>query len=524
MTGALRPQKVLTVAQMNAVDRATIAAGIPGIILMENAAHRVVEFIAERFGPSASQHVVVVCGKGNNGGDGLAVARILHARYPSARVDVALVADPSDLTGDAAANLAMLRASGLRETTEFHPVMYRAPVVVDAVLGTGLNGPARGQALNAIRAINLLFHDAKVIAVDIPSGLAGDTPIPPGEYVRADATVTFTAPKICHALQPARGLMGELRVAGIGTDPAVFEEDGFVQLGLVGPTFIAPVFKPRASDSNKGRYGHVLIVAGSRGKSGAAAMAGMAALRAGAGLVTVACPESALGAVAAFSPELMTVPLAETASGAISRSALPRIRELASTLTLAAIGPGIGTDDETRAVVRDLFATLDKPLIVDADGLNCLASGDWTPHIGLRIFTPHPGEMSRLTGLTIPEVQADRIGISRDFAQKRGVVLVLKGEGTLIAFPGGRVWINPTGSPAMATGGTGDILTGMTAGLVAQFPKDPERAIAAAVYLHGLSGEFAARHLGEQPVIATDLLRYLPEGIRGITNVSHPVG
>jgi NAD(P)H-hydrate epimerase len=212
--------------------------------------------------------------------------------------------------------------------------------------------------------------------------------------------------------------------------------------------------------------------------------------------------------VAAFSPELMTEPRG-------------RIHELMEKLTLLAIGPGIGTDDETRDLVRTLFATLDKPMVVDADALNCLAGSDWKSPGAPRILTPHPGEMSRLTGLGIPEVQADRIGVARKLATERQVIMVLKGEGTVIAFPDGRVWINTTGSPAMATGGTGDILTGMTAGLAAQFPKDPDRAVAGAVYLHGLAGEFAARHLGEQPVIATDLLRYLPEGIRAITNVSH---
>jgi NAD(P)H-hydrate epimerase len=515
------PQKILTVAQMNAVDRATVELGIPGIILMENAAHRVVGFLAEHFNPVERQRIVVVCGKGNNGGDGLAIARILHARFQPDVLDVVLIADPSELIGDAAANLTMLRASGLREQRDFTRGMSGATLVIDAVLGTGLNGPARGAALDAIRAVNTRFPLAKVVAVDIPSGLAGDSATPAGEYVGADATVTFTAPKICHAIPPARALMGDLRIAAIGSPPSLYDDDASIQLALITPRSIVSVFAPRVSDSNKGRFGHVLVVAGSRGKSGAAAMAGIAALRAGAGLVTVACPESALSSVAAFSPELMTEPLAETASGVISRGALERIRELASKRTLMAIGPGIGTDDETGEVVRTLFDTLDKPMVVDADALNCLAGSDWKAPDVPRILTPHPGEMSRLTGRGIPEIQADRIGIARAFAAERRVTLVLKGEGTVIAFPDGRIWINPTGSPAMATGGTGDILTGITAGLGAQFPKDPDRATAAAVYLHGLAGEIAARHLCEQPVIATDLLRYLPEGIRAITNVSH---
>jgi NAD(P)H-hydrate epimerase len=505
---------ILTVAQMNAVDRATIEAGIPGIILMENAAHRVVEYIDEHFHSVSKQQIVVVCGKGNNGGDGLAIARILHTRFHPVALEVILIADPSELSGDAAANLKMLEAAGLKYRRDFD---VEATLVIDAILGTGLSGPAKGSALEAIRTVNSRFRHAKVIAVDIPSGLAGDSSSPVGEYVRADATVTFTAPKICHALPPSRHLMGDLRVGEIGSPRSLYSPG---KLELITPQGIASLFAPRATDSNKGRYGHVLVVAGSHGKSGAAAMAGIAALRSGAGLVTVACPESALNAVAASSPELMTGPLPETKSGVIGKEALSKIKDLAEKRTIIAIGPGIGTEDETKEVVRELFNTLDKPMVVDADALNCIAGTTWKNPPAVRILTPHPGEMSRLTGKTIPEIQSDRINIARSFAAERGVILVLKGEGTVIAFPDGRAWINTTGSPAMATGGTGDILTGMTAGLSAQFPKDLDRSTAAAVYLHGLAGELAAKHLGEQPVIATDLLRHLPEGIRVITNLA----
>jgi len=316
--------------------------------------------------------------------------------------------------------------------------------------------------------------------------------------------------------------MGELRVAPIGSVPALYEDDPAIQLSLITPESIAPLFAPRATDGNKGRYGHVLIVAGSRGKSGAAAMAGMAALRAGAGLVTVACPASALESIAAFAPEIMTEPLPETVDGVLSRAALVRIVELAEKRSLVAIGPGIGTHEETKEVVLHLFRDLDRPMVVDADALNCLAGQEWNGGRAVRVLTPHPGEMSRLTGLGIPEIQADRIGCARTFATGRAVTLTLKGEATLIAFPDGRVWINPTGSPAMATGGTGDILTGTIAGLLGQFPDDADRAVAAAVYLHGRAGELAARHLMEQPVIATDLLHYFSEGIRGIAHIPDP--
>jgi NAD(P)H-hydrate epimerase len=286
----------------------------------------------------------------------------------------------------------------------------------------------------------------------------------------------------------------------------MYEDDETVCLGWITPDFIAPLFAPRKPDANKGSYGHALIVAGSSGKPGAAAMAGMAALRAGAGLVTVAAPESVVGTIAAMCPEIMTEPLRH----------LP---ELAAKRTVTAIGPGIGTSDETRSLVQDAFANIDKPMIVDADGLNCLAGTPWKVGTALRVLTPHPGEMSRLTQRSIAEIQNDRIGAARDLAHERNVCVVLKGEATVIAWPDGDAWINPTGTPAMATGGTGDILTGMLAGLLAQFPGDSRRAVAGAVWLHGRAGELAARQLGEQPVVATDLLRHFSEGIRGITQV-----
>jgi NAD(P)H-hydrate epimerase len=514
----MKPRKVLTPAQMGAVDRATIEAGIPGIVLMESAASRCVEFLAERYAPLSKERIVIVCGKGNNGGDGLAIARQLHVRFAPRELHVVLLCDPSALQGDAAQNLAMLHAAGLREVPAFTPRMSCATIVIDAILGTGLNGPAAGSALEGIHAINTSFPHAKIFAVDLPSGLSGASAHPPGEFVRADATVTFTAPKLCHALPPASRLMGELVVAPIGSPASLYEDDNSIDLALITPESIAPLLAPRDPDGNKGRYGHALIVAGSRGKTGAAAMAGLSALRAGAGLATVACPHSALDVIAAHAVELMTEPLPEADAGAIALSAFDRVRELAAARTLIALGPGIGTLPETREFVLRCFNELDKPLVIDADGLNCLASHDWHAPKSLRILTPHPGEMSRLTGIPIPEIQKDRLTAARAFARARHVVCVLKGEGTLIAFPDGRVWINPTGSPAMATGGTGDILTGMLAGFLAQFPNQPDLAIAAAVYLHGFAGELAAQELSEQPVIATDLLTFLPDAIRAIQN------
>ncbi len=273
-------------------------------------------------------------------------------------------------------------------------------------------------------------------------------------------------------------------------------------LRLVEPEEFRPLFAPRRRDGHKGTFGHALIVGGEHGKTGAAAMAGMAALRAGAGLVTVACREANFTALA---PELMTEPLPGTVENK----------------DVVAIGPGLGVSDAAVSLVRSTFASLEKPLVVDADGLNALAGFEFPGGAHLRVLTPHPGEMSRLTGKATAEILADRTGVARSFARQRHVTLVLKGQRSLIAFPGGQVAINPTGTPAMATGGSGDILTGLIAGLLAQFPEDTEAAVIAAVYLHGLAGELGAREVGEKPLTATDLLRYLPAAIHAVTDVSH---
>jgi NAD(P)H-hydrate epimerase len=274
----------------------------------------------------------------------------------------------------------------------------------------------------------------------------------------------------------------------------------------------------RERAGHKGTYGHVLVVAGSRGKTGAAAMAGLAALRAGAGLVTVASAESAIAEIASHAPELMTEPLAETPDGSIAPDAeLERITE---GKTVVAMGPGLGRAPQIAAMVHALAGTFEGPMVLDADALVGQASG---LSGRTRILTPHPGEMARLTGNTTAEVQADRIGTARTYATQHGVTLVLKGQRTVIAFPDGRVWINPTGTPAMGKGGSGDILTGMIAGLVAQFPERADQAVAAAVYLHGLAGQLGAQALGEKCLIATDILQYLPDAMEECADVPHRV-
>ncbi len=505
--------KVLTAAQMREVDRRTIEMGIPGIVLMENAGHRVVEaMVGQALAcaglQSRSARIVILCGKGNNGGDGMVIARQLYTRFHPASLHVILFADPAELNGDAAANYRMLMACGCPVLSDIPSEARNATLVIDALLGTGISGPATGRMLEAIREINAGFPIAKVAAVDIPSGLPSDSAEPIGEFARADLTVTFTAPKLGQVLPPNCEHMGELIVAPIGSPPSLFEDDDSIFLSLVEPSMFRRLLAPRPRSGHKGTFGHVLVVGGSRGKTGAPAMSGMGALRAGAGLVTVASAASAVPVIASHAPELMTAPLEENDAGTIS--AAVDLRELAEGKTVIAMGPGLGRHPDVQELVTRTVRQFDGPMVLDADSLVGRIEGRGR----VRVLTPHPGEMARLTGTSIAEVQKDRVGTARAFAMERGVTLVLKGQRTLIAFPDGRVWINPTGTPALGTGGTGDILTGLISGFLAQFPKDPDRAVAAAVYLGGLAAEIGARALGEKSFIATDILSYLPDAIK----------
>jgi ADP-dependent NAD(P)H-hydrate dehydratase / NAD(P)H-hydrate epimerase len=489
--------KVLTPDEMREVDRRAIEAGMPAIVLMENAGARVVEFLAARFAPLQSQRIVIICGKGNNGGDGLVIARQLFTRFQPKSLHVLLASDPNDFKGEAAANFRMWQLCGGKVVNSIEPGMRAATIVVDALLGTGLRGPVTGPYAGFIEEINSGFPQARVIGVDVPSGKA-----------RADHTVTFVAPKIDQILWPDYERSGELIVSPIGVPGEFLEE---IRLNVSEPRDFAPLFAPRTRNSNKGLYGHVLVVAGSPGKTGAAAMTGLSALRAGAGLVTVASSQEATPAIASHAPELMTEPLEDVTFNAI--------RNAAEGKTLVAVGPGLGTHHLTVEVVRRLFSGIELPMVVDADALNALAGSEFYGTGRMRVLTPHPGEMSRLCGKSTGEVQRDRLGVARGFAAARNVTVVLKGERTVIAFPDGRAWINPTGSPALATAGTGDILTGLIAGLMAQFPSQQELAVRAAVWLHGRAGEIGAARLTEKAFIATDVLTFLPEAMRECASV-----
>jgi NAD(P)H-hydrate epimerase len=336
-----------------------------------------------------------------------------------------------------------------------------------------------------------------------------------GECARADATVTFTAPKIAHVLPPNCDSVGELRVGAIGSPPSFYAD---AWRALLEPSMFRHLLAPRPRSGHKGTFGHVLVVAGSRGKTGAAAMTGLGALRAGAGLVTVATASSAIAEISSHAPELMTEPLAETSMGSIALNA--RLEPLAEGKTVIAMGPGLGRHPDIDMLVASATERFPQPMVLDADALTSqIAAGDGR----VRVLTPHPGEMARITGLSIAAIQKDRVGAARALATARAVTLVLKGERTIIAFPDGNVWINPTGSPAMGTGGSGDILTGMISGFLAQFPDRPKEAVAAAVYLHGLAGEVGARALGEKSLIATDLLKYLPDAVSLAAAIAGPV-
>lgn len=493
--------KILTAEQMREVDRRTVELGIPNSILMENAGHRVVEFLVERFGPVSRQDIVILCGKGNNGGDGLVAARQLLTRFHLRSLHV-VVTSPDD---DSEA-LRMLRACGGSITTEITPEMRTATLVLDALLGTGLTGPARGTALEFIRAINNDFRNSKVLAVDLPSGMMSDSGESAGEVARADACITFTAPKLCHALAPNCERIGEWRAAQIGSPSSLMDE---VKLHLNGPEYFQDLLKPRRTETNKGSFGHVLVVGGAHGKFGAAEMAGLAALRAGAGLVTVASSADRLGTL-----ELMTASLPPD---------IESLKSAAERKNVIALGPGLGSEPALVELTRHAAEQCEQPMVIDADGLNALAGHRWSANGKTRILTPHPGEMSRLAGIPVEQVQSDRLRVAQSYATETHSVVVLKGNRTVIAFPDGQTYINPTGSPALATGGTGDILTGLIAGLVAQYERNIPAAVLCAVYLHGLAGGIGASELGDKSLIATDILHYLPEALRECAGVPHEV-
>lgn len=518
--------KILTAAEIRRVDElSTERYGIPGIVLMENAGVRVVEAIEARVDDVERLSVVILCGKGNNGGDGFVVARQLIQRgvYPS----ILLFAPCADVAGDARLNLDILTALGyppvvvedLQSWDSECANLGEVDVVVDALLGTGLSKPVRGLLERVVTSIPDRFPRAMIVSVDVPSGCAADTGDLEGASVEADVTVTFSALKHCLVFGPACHLAGEVVVADIG-NPHELVDKAAGAVELLAPAVFPEAVLPRDDDTNKGDFGKVLVVGGSLGKAGAAAMAACAALRAGAGLVTAAVPAGILATVAAHMPEVMTEALPENAKGSLSSDAVTVLedRGLVKGKSVVALGPGLGNQEDTFAFVRDLVGTIPVPLVLDADGINAFAGRASELRRGASaadrpiVITPHPGEMARLIGDPISGIVRNRLGVARGFADLHGVYVVLKGFRTVIASPDGKAYVNPTGNAGMATAGSGDILTGIIAGLLGQPHLGAfDERLCLAVYLHGLAGDLAAQELGEETLVATDILSFLPE-------------
>jgi NAD(P)H-hydrate epimerase len=506
--------KIVTAAEMRAIDRATSERfGIPLLTLMENAGSAVAEHVLTHYGEA--QRIVILCGKGNNGGDGFVAARRLHQEGKT--VQVVLLADRVEVRGDAAVMFDKLPGSAIvvPSSENWNSDRVRRSLLgdlyLDAMLGTGFKPPVSGRYADAIAFLNA--SQTPVVAVDIPSGADADAmDRQPGTIARADSIITFTAPRPAHVFSSLTP--GPTCVADIGSpDEAIVSS---LRLNLITARDFAPLIGPRPTDSNKGKYGHVLVIGGSVGKAGSVAMAGMSALRAGAGLATVATSESVLSTVAGFHPELMTEPLPETAAGTIAASAAEKLEALTKGKSVVAIGPGISRFPETSELVRTLVSNREVPVVLDADGLNAFAgcTNRLTGNGRLLVITPHPGEMARLAQSSIADVQKDRLGVARKFARDHALIVVLKGHRTLVVQPDGEAWVNTTGNPGMSTGGTGDILTGMVAAFIAQNPESARLAVCAAVHLHGLAGDVMLEKVGEHAMIATDLLGGLPQAFR----------
>ncbi len=513
--------RILNSAQMKEADRRTIDdIGIPSLVLMENAGRQAVAAMEAMYGDLLERQVAVLCGRGNNGGDGFVVARTLAQR--GVDVSVFLIGRVAEVRGDARINLDILGRLSVSvveiadsQAWELHfSEVSDCTLIVDAIFGTGLNAPISGYIESVVTDVNA--SGIPVVAIDLPSGLSADSADSIGPSIEAGLTITLAAPKIPLVLPPAETHAGDIVIADIGIPSEVLESLDGPQVDLSTRASMRELITPRTPDGHKGDYGHVLIVAGSMGKTGAAHLSAVGALRSGAGLVTVATPAMCQPILSAMGPEYMTEALGGAADG-IDPDEVDRVIEMAR--DVLAIGPGLGSAPGTREFIRQLVDRATMPLVIDADGLNAFA-GD-PEHLAGRegrdvIITPHPGEMARLVGMSTDEVQASRLEIARNFAIAHHVFVVLKGHRTLIATPDAKVFINPTGNPGMATGGTGDILTGMIAAWLAQL-LDAEAACRIAVYLHGLAGDLAEADEGEVAMTSGDLAGHLGDAILELT-------
>jgi yjeF C-terminal region, hydroxyethylthiazole kinase-related/yjeF N-terminal region len=514
--------KIVTATQMQALDRRTITEGhITGLTLMEHAGTGVVEAMERTYGPLVNKRVAIVCGKGNNGGDGFVVARLL--RRKRARPSVLLLTRAKDLQGDAArmyrrfvaaSGSASVQANPNTECVRSH--LQSADLVVDALLGTGLSSPVSGTYETTIDLLNDISAEkpCPVVAVDLPSGIHADTGAVLGTAVRASLTVTFGLPKIGLYLGEGIDHAGQVRIFDIGI-PRSYADSIESRISLITSEHVRRLLPRRLPSAHKGTYGHAAIIAGSIGKSGAAAMAAAAALRIGTGLVTIATPCSVNPILEAKLVEAMTVPMPETEAKTLAFSGLELLVTFANARSAVAIGPGLTTHPDTTRLIQALLRRLEKPFVLDADGLNAVSEKTVLLNACKHcpILTPHPGEMARLDKTSAQSVNRDRIGTATHFAEQHGVILILKGARTIVARPDGYVAICPTGNPGMATAGTGDALPGIIVGLLAQ-QLSPWDAACAGTYLHGLAGDLAAGELGQAGMLAGDLIAHIPYAVK----------
>jgi len=511
--------KIVTAQQIKNIDRRAIRAfGIPGTVLMENAAAAVMTAMEKFFDGLEGVRVGILCGKGNNGGDGLALARRL--RISGVPVRVALLASFGAVKGEAKVNLSILRKMDVEIVQNASPrsladVIAWSDVLVDALLGVGLSSPLKGAYARAVEMINTSGNP--VVAIDVPTGIDVDTGAVMGTAVRADLTVTMAFLKRGLVLYPGAGYAGTVRVADIGIPSEVSEKE-HISVSLLDRDSVWGVISSRLPDAHKGDFGHLMVVAGSPGKAGAAIMAARGALRTGAGLVSVATPNNLVPIIQAQVAEAMCVPSVESIEGTLGIGSEEELLKAMGTMSACVIGPGLSTHYETVQAVRNLIQRLTIPAVIDADGLNALAG---FTHILKKVkvpvvLTPHPGEMGRLLGISSDDIQKDRIAIASEFARKYNVTVVLKGAATVVATPHGWVFINSTGNPGMASGGTGDVLTGMIGSFLAQ-GYSASQAACLGVYLHGLAGDLAAQEKGETAMIAGDLIEKIPQAFKETT-------
>ena len=513
--------KLVTPEQMNALDACTINDyGIPGLLLMENAASAVVSEAVNMLGGCRGKRIVALAGRGNNGGDAFAAARLLHCK--GADVCVYLIGSKAEVIGDALTNLIILEKIGCqvmelldeKELDALNSDMQKAQLILDGIFGTGLRREVSGLAKAVIDSAN--SSRGPILSIDIPSGVDGADGTVKGVCIKATATVTFCMLKTGLALLPGCEYAGRLVIADIGLPPCVLSSQR-LSTELIDAEMVSHMIPCRTVNSNKGDYGRVLLVTGSTGMTGSGCLASMAAFRSGAGLVYVGVPQSLAHIYGSALTEPIILPLKDGGCGCLAVDSVGQILEHMKRMNVVAIGPGLTASGSIKEIVERVILESTIPLILDADALNAISGNtDILKKLSANaVITPHPGEMARLTGLSINEVQADRVGVAKRFAAEYGVTAVLKGSRTVVAQPDGRIFINPTGNAGMASAGTGDVLTGIIAGLVAQGATVGDAAIAG-VYLHGLAGDAAAAEMGMHGVLASDVIEHLPQAFKGI--------